>query len=141
MLDIVEHVTEENDKRRVSLPIWDDRYEWWSEAVRNKIRPRDPAGQDQKTMAHKLGYSPSEVSRAISREKPLYDIVIAISDELKLPYPVIFPESEEEALHLAMQRRLFRRDAQLEQVRPQVPKPIASLPKQTRPKRATKRPR
>lgn len=100
------------DKRDSSLPIWDDAYEWWSEAARSKLKPRVPNGIDQKALAAKLGFSESEVSRALSRKKPLYRVVVAISDELEIPRPVLLPKSEAEARYLAVQRQMFLDSAQ-----------------------------
>lgn len=101
-------------KRDVSLPIWDAKYSWWTTAVRRTMKER---GLENKDLAAKFDFADSEVSRAISRKKPLFSVVMAISYELGIPYPVLLPESEEEASHLALQRRLFKSERQLIQIK------------------------
>lgn len=137
MLDIVRLVPQEkgeSDKRDVSLPIWDDRYAWWTVAVKEKL-----GGTDQKDLAAKLGFSESKVSRAISRSKPLFDAVIAISDELGVPRPVFLPESAAEATQLALISKLFQSDRQLEQVHASARKTDEPLKSKRRaPRRITK---
>lgn len=115
MAVIVQAVAAEADdpsasKRKRTVPI----REWWTLAVRKKLKER---GLEQLDLATKLGLHPSEVSRCISRKVPVLDFVIAISDELDIAYPVIIPDTEAEALHLAMQRRLIRRDLQLTEIK------------------------
>lgn len=69
-----------------------------------------------KELAAKIGAAESEVSRCINLQKPIIEIVIAISDELGIPYPFILPETEGEATHLATQRRLYKRDVQINEI-------------------------
>lgn len=110
MPDIVSDVADENEdgeRRDTSVPIWDDRFKWWTDAIRREIKERDIDQKDLKT-AGKFGES--KVSRAISRKKPLHEVLLALSLELGVPPPVLLPESEEEALHLVKQQRLFRLD-------------------------------
>lgn len=86
---------------------------WWGLAVRREYKR---LGIDQKELARRINADPPEVSRAISGQQPILEVVLAISDELKLPFPVLLPDSEAEANHLAMQRRLFKRDLQFEEI-------------------------
>jgi len=142
VLDIVDRVGADSDKRDVSLPIWDDRYSWWTNAVLAKLRPEARTGPTQKDLADKLGMSTSKVSRAISREKPLYDAVIAISDELGVPRPVLLPESLDEAVDLGKHSKLIRSDRQRAEVEVSPPRPKKSVSRENaKSRRATPDPR
>lgn len=120
MLDTVSLVGEESERRRRTVPIHD----WWADAVRREM-PKQSPPLNQKLLAKKIGAAESEVSRALrptdhEQHKPVLEIVMAISDELKLPYPIIVPETEEIALHLATQHRLVRRDVKIGEIKPGV---------------------
>lgn len=95
------------------MPISD----WWGKAVKRQLAVKKLT---QKKLAADLGIDEPELSRAlkpIKKEgKPVYEIVLAISDALDLPYPVILPDSEDEALHLTTQRRLYKSTAQLAEI-------------------------
>lgn len=146
MLDIVADVAEETDKRDVSLPIWDKRYAWWTEAVQRAKKNR---GVEQTDLATRLGFDTGKISRAISRKKPLYDAVMAISRELEVPPPAILPESEDEAVHLVKQLRFFRSEREVERLkaesiaaaRAKDPKESSAPQAPTRKKRPTRKPR
>jgi transcriptional regulator with XRE-family HTH domain len=101
-------------ERRRTVPIFDDQFDWWTQAVTRELGARR---LKQKDLALKLGEATSAISRCINREKPIYELLIAISDELTIPYPVILPETEHEALRLAEHRRLLRSDLQLAEIR------------------------
>ncbi len=85
--------------RTVPLP------EWWGDAVKRELAAE---GIDQDALAAELGIEPSRVSRAITNAVPTLSIVIAISNRLHLPLPVVVPETEAEALAIDGARRLFR---------------------------------
>lgn len=99
--------------RQVVLPIWEDRYDWWTKAVDRQLRAKSI---NQKQLAAELKRPESEVSRCINRKKPLYLTVIAISDYLTIAYPVILPETEDEALALAAEKRTLKRVAKARDV-------------------------
>lgn len=107
---VAEENSDEAERRRCTIPIWGDEYEWWTDAVRRQL---DVKGLDQKQLADRLGLDAGAVSRCINRKKPLYEILIAISDELAVAYPVILPISEEQAIHLAKEKRLFKREKEV----------------------------
>jgi hypothetical protein len=106
------------EPRGRTIPLWGEQFLWWPQAVKRKLRE---LGVDQKFLSNYIEASTSDVSRCLSLKKPLYDLLIAISDALEIPYPVVLPESEEEALEIARQRRLVRRDAQMAQITAGVP--------------------
>jgi transcriptional regulator with XRE-family HTH domain len=107
-----------DEKRRRTIPIFGDQFAWWPEAVKRQLEKK---GIDQKTLAKNISATEPEVTKCVRRKNPVYELLIAISDELDIPYPVILPESEAEALRLATERRLFRRDLQLAQIQAGVP--------------------
>lgn len=109
----------EPEQRRRTIPIWDDQFDWWTKAVDRRL---GFLGINQKQLAGYIEAGESAVSRCINRSKPVYELLIDISDALEIPYPVILPESEEEALELAKQRRLVRRMDQIGQITAGVPK-------------------
>ncbi len=122
MLDIVLVALKETESdtkmRRRTVPIFDDRYAWWTHAVDRRL---GELRIHQKELAEHIKADPPAVSRCISREKPIYELLIDISDALGIPYPVVLPESEEEAIEIARQRRLVRRMAQVAQIKAGVP--------------------
>lgn len=111
--DMSADATDTPESRRKSIPI----HGWWRDAVRREIELRKRAGTlTQKKLAAKIGTSEPQLTRAINLTQPVLEIVIAISDELELPYPVLLPETEEEALYLATQRRMFKSDRQVHDI-------------------------
>jgi transcriptional regulator with XRE-family HTH domain len=113
--DIVAFVSDESvAKRGRTIPIQDGRFAWWTVAVRRQLAV---FGIDQKQLAAELGLLESAVSRCINRTQPVYEVLIKISDRLVVAYPVLLPESEEEAIRLAGQRRLIKRDNQVAQIK------------------------
>lgn len=117
LVDTVQIVAEKK-KRRRTIPIWGEEYEWWTDAVERQL---DPKGMDQKDLAKALGVHPSVISRCVNRKSAVYEVVIAISDYLVISYPVILPTSEAEAAALSKAKRLFKRDVQAAQIKPGVP--------------------
>lgn len=114
MADIVQRVSDETaEKRGRTIPISGETFQWWTDAVKRQI---SALKLSQKALADELELPESAVSRCISRVQPVYETLLAISDRLGVAYPVILPESEDEALHLATQRRLIRRDIQVKQI-------------------------
>jgi hypothetical protein len=114
VLDTVQVVAKEKaaEKRRRTVPI----HGWWREAVRRELGARD-----QKWLAAEIGATPAEVSKVLSppgheHHTPVVELLIAISDLLKLPYPFLSPETEFIALELAKQHRLLKRDAQFDEI-------------------------
>lgn len=105
--------------RRRTIPIWAEKYDWWTKAVDRRLLE---LGISQKQLAGYIDAGEPAVSRCINRSKPVYELLIDISDALDIPYPVILPESEQEALELAKQRRLVRRMDQVAQIAAGVPK-------------------
>ena len=106
----IQFVTDDAKRRkRRTVPI----REWWPEAVRKRLREEK---LNQKQIAARIGEEESDVSRTLSLQMPVLEVIIAISDLLAIPYPFIIPETETEALHLAAQRRLIRRDLQLSEI-------------------------
>lgn len=99
--------------RRRTIPLFGSQFDWWTNAV---LRRLDELDIDQKFLSEWIDAKPPEVSRCINRRKPVYELLLAISDALEIPYPVVLPESEEEAMEVARQRRLVRRDAQVAQI-------------------------
>jgi transcriptional regulator with XRE-family HTH domain len=126
VVDILTAVTETKPPATIprgrTIPIYGKEYEWWTQAVRRQLKV---AGIDQVELAEKLGVAPSDVSRCINRKKPTYDLLLAISDELKVAYPVILPTSEEEALALATEKRAFKRVAEAEKIKAGVPENLS----------------
>lgn len=76
----------------------------------------------QKALAEAVGVGQSEITRCL---KPWSDpesvttleLVIAISDALKLPYPVIIPDTEQLALKLTEERRIFKSLIELAEIK------------------------
>ena len=98
---------------------------WWGALAKRKIKEHPTL--DQKTLAAKLEIDEAQLTRALHDPshkdwKPVLEIVMAVSDELGIPYPMRIAETEEIALGLAEHHRLLRRDAQLKEIRPGVPK-------------------
>lgn len=106
------------ERRRRTLPLWGEQFAWWTNAVKSRLATR---GINQKQLAQAIGEDEGAVSRCITRHTAVYEILMAISDELEVPYPVILPESEAEAAHLTAQRRLLRSDAQLAMIKASSP--------------------
>lgn len=100
----------EDDGRDTSIPIWDDEYSWWTDAIRGAIKA---GGLSQKELAKDLGLDEGALSRAIRRKAPVWEIVKAVSLRFKVPLPALFPESMEEARHLEEQQYLKRIDDRL----------------------------
>lgn len=121
-VDTVWFVAEENgddpETRLRTIPIYGPEFEWWSAAVKRELKAQ---GWKQKDLANALHAQESAVSRCIHRKAPTYELLLAISDALRIPYPVILPESEDEALYLAEQRRLKRRDIEARMIAAGVP--------------------
>jgi len=101
--------TDKQGKYRKTVPI----AAWWPTRVRARLKE---LGKNQKQFAAELEIGESELTRVLSREVPVLDIIIKISDKLTIAYPVILPDTEPEALHLAQQRRLYRRSAQIDEI-------------------------
>lgn len=104
---------EETPMRRRTIPIFGPEFQWWTDAVRAKLVELDI---EQTDLAAHIKAEPPEVSRCITRKKPVYELLLDISDALEIPYPVVLPTSLEEAMEVARQRRLVRRDAQIGQI-------------------------
>lgn len=100
--------------RRRTIPLWGSQYDWWPEAVRSRIKD---LGIDQKWLSGWIDAHPTEVNKCITRKTPVYELLLDISDALDLPYPVVLPESLDEAIKVARERRLARRDAQVDQIK------------------------
>lgn len=116
---VAKEIDREAPARRRTIPLWGSEFDWWTAAVQRRIAE---LGIDQKFLSEYIDAEPPEVSRCINRRKPIYELLIAISDALDIPYPVVLPETEEEALEIARQRRLVRRDAQMAQIKAGVAK-------------------
>jgi hypothetical protein len=102
--------TDETAERRgQTVPV----REWWTLAVKRELKARN---MSQRDLATQIGARDDDVSRCINRKVPTLLLLTSISDALAIPYPFILPETEPEALHLAMQRRLIRRDLQLSEI-------------------------
>lgn len=101
-------------KRDVSLPIWGREYQWWTDAVNRQLKAR---GIDQKDLAIVIKEGAPAVSNCIRRVKPVYRIIIAISRELDIPYPMQLAETEALAFHLMEQKRMFKSDRQVQQIK------------------------
>lgn len=118
MVDILRAVSKKIDDeiplRRRTIPIFGPEFQWWTSAVKSRLIA---LGIEQTDLARYIKAQPPEVSRCISRKKPVYELLLDISDALEIPYPVVLPESEDEAMEIARQRRLVRRDAQLGQIK------------------------
>jgi hypothetical protein len=118
VLDIFQSVAKEisgtSPARRRTIPLWGKQYDWWPEAVRKRIAE---LRIDQKMLAEWIDADPPEVNKCITRKVPVYDLLLDISDALDLPYPVVLPESYEEALIVARERRLARRMTQADDVK------------------------
>lgn len=117
MLDIVASVAKEKPKptpaRRRTIPLWGEQYRWWPERVRGRLTD---LGIDQRFLAEWIKADPPEVNKCITLKVPVYELLLDISDALDLPYPVVLPESYEEAIQVARERRLARRDMQIGQI-------------------------
>lgn len=126
MVDILTTVAarkdDDPDERPRTVPIFGDEYAWWTLAVRRQLKA---AGINQEELADKLDVHPSLVSRCINRKVPTYDLLLAISDELKVAYPVILPTSEEEALALATEKRAFKRVVEAGKIKAGVPENLS----------------
>lgn len=118
MAVIVEPVARESSAekpgRRRTIPLWGEQYDWWPKAVRDRL---SELGIDQKFLSAWIEAHPTEVNKCITRKVPVYELLLDISDALDLPYPVVLPESYEEALKVARERRLARRDMQVAQIK------------------------
>lgn len=111
--------TDEDPKaRRHPIPLYDDRYEWWTDAVRRQLKV---FGYNQKQLAADLDETESDVSRCINRETPTFELLIKISDFLKIAYPVVLLESEEQAVEVAKEKRLQKRVAKAGEIKAGVP--------------------
>lgn len=124
MVVILATVAKKNGKsepiRRRTIPLYGSQYDWWPNAVRRRIAELDI---DQKFLAVWINAEHTAVNKCITRKAPVYELLIDISDALDLPYPVVLPESFEEAFNVARDRRLARRDAQVVQIKAGVAKP------------------
>ncbi len=104
MLTLVpEDSPEKRRGRTVFLPPW-----WAASVERALVR----LGIDQKELAAAIKLDETRVSRCISNKVPTLGVIEAISAYLKIPMPVVFPQSEAEALAIDGTRRLFGTDAQ-----------------------------
>lgn len=100
--------------RRRTIPLFGEQYDWWPALVRKQLKA---LGIDQKFLAAWIDAQPPEVNKCITRKTPVYELLLDISDALDIPYPVVLPESYEEALIVARERRLARRDVQVAQIK------------------------
>lgn len=117
--NVVARNTDEDPKtRRHPIPLYDDRYDWWTQAVRRQL---GVVGIDQRRLALELGATEAAVSRCINRDTPTYELLIQISDFLKVAYPVVLPESEEQAIEIAKEKRLSKRVAKAGEIKAGVP--------------------
>lgn len=113
--DTVHLLVDDSDpeKRRRTVDVRD----WWFAAVERELEKRR---MKRKDLAEVTGADQPEITRCLhedpKKRKPVFEIVIAISDALTLPYPIILPDSEEEAVELAKQRRVMRRLQELERI-------------------------
>lgn len=105
-------------RRRHPIPLYDERYAWWTAAVERQL---DAIGINQKQLAKAIDESESDVSRCINRKRTTYELLIIISDYLKIAYPVVLPESEEQALEIAKAKRLYKRVAEASEIKAGVP--------------------
>lgn len=105
---------DDGEKRRRTIPLFGEEFQWWTDAVRARLVE---TGMNQKQLASAVGDNEGIVSRCIRREKPVYELLIAISDALELPYPVVLATSYDEALRLAAARRLYRRDRNIQEIK------------------------
>lgn len=99
----------EQDRRGRTVPV----YEWWPAAVKRELKAR---GMTQRHLALHFDVPDSTITRLLSLETPTLGLLIAVSDLLKLPYPVMLPETEAIALDLAKQHRLLKRDVQIDEI-------------------------
>lgn len=109
---------EETEPRGHTMPIYGPEYSWWTEACERQLKV---VGVNRKELAALLGVHPSLITRCINRETPTYELIIGISDHLKVAYPVLFPESEAEALALATEKRAHKRDVEVGKIKTGVP--------------------
>jgi hypothetical protein len=100
--------------RRRTIPLWGELYAWWPQAVRARLADLKI---DQKFLSTWIEADPTAVNKCITRKVPVYELLLDISDALDIPYPVVLPESFDEALRVARERRLARRDAQVAQIK------------------------
>ena len=119
----------DKDKRGRTIPIWDDRYAWWSEAV---TRERLARGWSQAEIVRRLkgqGHEVQEsaITRCIKREIVAVDLAIRISDLLGVAYPVFLPESEAEAREMMERRAVAQRRASLERGEEELRRKLAEL--------------
>lgn len=119
---VVAEKDDDAEKRRHTIPIYGSEFEWWTAAVRRQL---EVMGIDQKELSERLGIDTGSVSRCINRKKPTFELLILISDFLKVAYPVVLPESEEEALALAKEKRLHKREAKAHKIKAGVPETAA----------------
>lgn len=122
MIDILGLVaskkSDDPEGRPRTIPIFGEEYAWWTNAVKRQLTV---VGMNQQELAEKLEVDPGMVSKCINRKVPTYDLLIAISDELKVAYPVILPESEGEAIRLAQEKRIYKREMEAEKIKAGVP--------------------
>lgn len=93
-------------------------HKWWPVAVRRELEKLE---RDQVWLAAEIDSDPPTVNKCIKLKVPTLELVIAISDALKLPYPVLLPEHEEDAFELAKLQRLLKSDRETRKITAGVP--------------------
>lgn len=92
---------------------------WWRDAVKRELKK---FFRSQLELAKAVHTDASSITRCLKHPNDAksvitLDLVVAISDALKLPYPVILPDTEDLAEHLAEQRRLYKSDLELSTIK------------------------
>lgn len=88
-------------ERGRTLPLTPDDLAWWSKSAWAALGERA-----QKEIAEYTGMSESAISRLLNGKTPNIDLLIVVSDYLKIAPPVFICRSEHEAAELARQQRL-----------------------------------
>lgn len=78
---------------------------WWAESVRKALKDN---GHDQQWLAEQLGVDPPRVSKVLTYKVPTLELIIAISNLVHVPLPVVIADTEAEALAIDGTRRMFR---------------------------------
>lgn len=108
---IFANVAEEKRKRPRTIPIWDAKYKWWTQAVERELERRKWKRAD---LARELGVEGWDITRSVNRGGATVDLVTRIAEILGLPYPVFLPESEDEAKEMMERRTVAQRSAALQ---------------------------
>lgn len=136
MLDIVCNVAEEKSTRPRTIPIWDDKYAWWTEAVERELAARK---WNRAELARRLDVGAWDITRSVNRGGATVELVTRIADLLGLPYPLFLPESEPEAREIMDRRQLAKHAARLEQEKQDLEQKLAAamaaIPKPPRARR------